>query len=327
MDMNFIELNNGIKMPQVGLGTFLIPESKISETIGYAYKLGYRQFDTAWRYHNEAAIARALKDNGIDRKDIFITTKVNANALYFGGYKHGLHRYFNIRNFKSVKGAILDSFNNLETDYIDLFLIHWPWPIARKMWKELEELYKDGRIRAIGVSNFLQPHLEALSDISDIIPAVNQFEISPLNTQKKLIEYCQKSGIAVEAMSTFSHFRSVEPRTEIINNPILLDLAKKHNKSVVQIVLRWLIQQNIIIIPKTWDKIHLKENISIFDFELTEEEMNAIDSMDKGKFLNYNPLSAQEGLPKKYRNWIGFKEWNDYYKPEGFSYYLHKIFK
>ena len=128
-------------------------------------------------------------------------------------------------------------------------------------------------------------------------------------------------------MSTFSHFRSAEPRSEIINNPILIDLAKKHNKSVVQIVLRWLIQQNIIIIPKTWDKIHLKENISIFDFELSKEEMNTIDSMDKGKFLNYNPLSAQEGLPKKYRNWIGFKEWNDYYKPEGLSYYLHKIFR
>ncbi len=198
---------------------------------------------------------------------------------------------------------------------------------SKKMWKELEGLYKDGRIRAIGVSNFLQPHIEYLSDISDVIPAVNQIEISPLNTQKELILYCQKRGIAIEAMSTFSHFRSVKPRLEIIENEILVNIAKKHNKSVVQIVLRWLIQQNVIVIPKTWDKKHLKENISIFDFNLSDEECMIIDSMDRGRFLNYNPLSAQEGLPKKYRDWIGFKEWNNYYKPQGLSYILHKLIK
>lgn len=325
--MDYIRLNNGVEIPQVGLGTFLIPEDKLAETIVEAYRLGYRQFDTAWRYHNEASIARALKDNGIKREDVFITTKVNADALYIGGYKYGLHRFFNVRNFKSIQNVIKESYKNLDTDYIDLFLIHWPWPIAKKMWKELEGLYKDGRIRAIGVSNFLQPHIEYLSDISDVIPAVNQIEISPLNTQKELILYCQKRGIAIEAMSTFSHFRSVKPRLEIIENEILVNIAKKHNKSVVQIVLRWLIQQNVIVIPKTWDKKHLKENISIFDFNLSDEECMIIDSMDRGRFLNYNPLSAQEGLPKKYRDWIGFKEWNNYYKPQGLSYILHKLIK
>ena len=197
------------------------------------------------------------------------------------------------------------------------------------MWKELVGLYKEGRIRAIGVSSFLIPHLEALSEISDVVPAVNQFEISPLNTQKELISYCQERNIAVEAMSTFSHFRSNEPRLEIIENEILLDIAKQHNKSVVQIVLRWLIQQNVIVIPKTWNKIHLKENISIFDFKLSDEECKIIDSMDRGKFLNYNPWSAQDGLPKKYKSNSGFeeynKEWNAIYKPSRLAYLLHKL--
>lgn len=325
--MKYIMLNNGVEMPQVGLGTFLIPETKISETIGRAYDLGYRQFDTAWRYRNEKAISRALKENGIKREDVFITTKVNANALYWNGYKHGLRHYLNIRNFKSIKKAIEESFENLETDYIDLFLIHWPWPIAIDMWKVLEKLYSKGRIRAIGVSNFLQPHLEYLNDNSEITPAVNQFEISPLNTQKSLINYCHEHGIAVEAMSTFSHFRSTEPRKEILENEKLIDIANNHNKSVVQIVLRWLLQQNIIMIPKTWEEKHLKENISIFDFELSENEMKIIDSLDKGKFLNYNPLSAQEGLPSKYRKWEGFKEWDQYYNPQGISNILLKLFK
>ena len=314
-------------MPQVGLGTYRIPEDKLTRTIGVAYEMGYRQFDTAWRYRNEKAFAKALKDNGIKREDVFITTKVNAHGLYFGGYKHGLRHYFNIRNFQSIHGIIEQSFDNLNTDYIDLFLIHWPWPIADKMWEELSKLYIKNRIRAIGVSNFLQPHLEALAEKTDIVPAVNQFEISPLNTQKELIRYCHERGIAVEAMSTFSHYRSVEPRMEIIQNPLLKEISARHHKSVVQIVLRWLIQQDIIAIPKTWNYEYLKENISVFDFELSPEEMSVIDSLDNGKFLNYNPLSAQEGLSAKYRKWEGFKEWNQYYQPHGISYILHKLLK
>lgn len=325
--MKYIKLNNGIEMPQVGLGTFLIPSEKMTQTIGLAYEMGYRQFDTAWRYRNEKSIAKALKDNGIKREDVFITTKVNAHGLYYGGYKHGLRHYLNIRNFRSIHDVIQESFDNLDTDYIDLFLIHWPWPIADKMWEELSRLYRQNRIRAIGVSNFLQPHLEALAEKTDIIPAVNQFEISPLNTNKELIRYCQDKGIAVEAMSTFSHFRSVEPRKEIMEDETLQAIASKHDKSVVQVVLRWMLQQDIIMIPKTWEEKHLKENISIFDFELSEEEIKKIDALNKGVYLNYNPLSAQEGLPRKYKNWEGFIEWNKYYQPTGVAGILHKLLK
>lgn len=131
-----------------------------------------------------------------------------------------------------------------------------------------------------------------------------------MNTQKGLIKYCQSRSIAVQAMSTFSHFRFVLPREEIINSDLLKVIAEKHGKSVVQIVLRWMLQQNIIMIPKTWNSIHLKENISIFDFELSDEEMSFVDSMDKGYFLNYNPFGQQQGFVKKYRNWDGFQEWN-----------------
>ena len=174
------------------------------------------------------------------------------------------------------------------------------------MYKQLTKFYKEGRIRAIGVCSCLPPHLEALKEISDVVPAVNQFEISPLNTQKELIKYCEDRGIQVEAMSTFSHFRSNMPRNEILENVVIQPIAEKYKKSVAQVILRWLIQQKIIVIPKTWNDIHLKENISLFDFALTDEEMIIIDSLDQGKFLNYNPYNAFRGLPKKYKEWKSF---------------------
>ena len=302
-----IQLNNGIKMPQIGLGTFLIPKENLSRTIAQAYEMGYRQFDTAWRYHNEADIAKALKENGINRQDVFITTKVNVDALYFQNYKYGYHSIFNVRNFKSIKQVLKESFSNLNTDYIDLFLVHWPFPMYLDMYKELTKMYHQGRIRAIGVCSFLPPHIESLKEVSDVLPAVNQFEISPLNTQKSLIKYCQRNGIAVEAMSTFSHFRSITPRKEILENKVLKPIAEKYNKSIAQIVLKWLIKQNIIIIPKTWEFEHLRENINLFDFDLSNEEMEIIDSLDEGRFLNYNPYVTINYVPRKYRlKWAGF---------------------
>ena len=306
--MNKLVLNNGVEMPQVGLGTFLIPAENLPRTIAEAYEMGYRKFDTAWRYYNERIIAKALKDNGIHREDVFITTKVNADALYFPHYWYGRKHILNIRNFKSISKAIQESFDNLETDYIDLFLVHWPWPIYLKMYEKLTALYNEGRIRAIGVCSCLPPHLDALKEVSDVIPAVNQFEISPLNTQKELIKDTQDRGIVVEAMSTFSHYRSNETRKEITENESIRPIAEKYNKSIPQVILRWLIQQNISIIPKTWNLKHLNENISVFDFALTNEEMRLIDNLDKGHFLNYNPYSSLWGLPSKYKKWKGFEK-------------------
>ena len=178
--------------------------------------------------------------------------------------------------------------------------------LAQKMYAEMTKYYKEGRIRAIGVCSSLPPHIQAFEDVSDVVPAVNQFEISPLNTQKKLIEFCQNKGIVVEAMSTFSHFRSITPRTEILENETIDIVAKKYGKTIAQVILRWLLQQNIVIIPKTWNPRHLEENITLYDFELNDDDMKIIDSLDKGKFLNYNPYLTWNLMQSKYRRWTGF---------------------
>lgn len=304
-----IKLNNGVEMPQIGFGTFLIPKDKLSRTLAEAYELGYRQFDTAWRYHNEKEISQALKENGINRQDVFITTKVNRDALFLRPYRTGRSKILNIRNFKSIKKVILESFTNLGTDYIDLFLVHWPYPmeLSMRMYEELTKLYHEGRVRAIGVCSSLPPVFDAYETISDVVPAVNQFEISPLNTQKQLIKYSQEKGVCVEAMSTFSHFRSNEPRKEILENEKILPIAERHGKTVAQVVLRWLIQQQIAIIPKTWNPDFMKQNIDIEDFVLSEEEMKIVDSLDEGKFLNYDPYRWLCSIPQQYRkSWNGF---------------------
>lgn len=300
--MENIKLNNGVEMPRVGLGTFLIPKDVLKGTIKEAYDIGYRQFDTAWRYYNEKDIADALQKYHIKRDDVFLTTKLNVDAFYYFGYGYGWRHLLNWRNFKSYKRIVQESFDNLRTDYIDLFLVHHPWHNFLEMYDVLTEFYKAGKIRAIGVSSFLPSHIEALKEVSDVIPAVNQFEISPLNTQKPLIRYCQEKGIAVQAMSTFSHFRSNDPRKEITESDVIRPIAQKYGKSIVQVVLRWLVQQNIIVIPKTWHPEHLKENISLFDFELSPEEMAVIDSLDKGRYLNYDPTMTVKYVPDKYRH-------------------------
>ncbi len=313
--MKTVTLNTGLQIPIIGLGTFQIPNNMMTEVIGCAYELGYRMFDTAWKYNNETDIAQAFKSNGIKREDVFISTKCNADALFFGGCHAGRRGIFDVRNFTTAKKAIIESFKNLNTEYIDLFLVHgsWPIPIAQKFYLELSKLYKEGRIRAIGVCSALPPHLDAFADVSDVVPAVNQFEISPLNTQKKLIEYCRNKGICVEAMSTFSHFRNTATRKEIVENSAIAPIGMKYNKSIPQVILRWLTQQGVIIIPKSSHKDRLKENISIFDFSLTEEEMALIDNLDQGHFLNYNPEVSltkpcwiRGRVPKKYRRWKGF---------------------
>jgi diketogulonate reductase-like aldo/keto reductase len=265
--MQNIRLRNGVDMPQLGIDTSLIPEDKMTEAIGKAYELGYQLFDTCG---NEWLMARALRENGIKREDVFITAKVDAYSQYWGGYRHG---NFNIRKFRPIRSVVRKSFKHLETDYVDLFLIHGACPIAKKVWLELSYLYCDRRIRAMGVSNFLQPHLDALAEYSDFMPTVNQLEISPLNTKKELLAYCQQRGIVI------SYCGLEELPKELMENGMLKEIASRHKKTVVQIVLRWMQQQNIVMISKAWDKAHLEESISIFDFELSDEEMNEIGSI------------------------------------------------
>jgi diketogulonate reductase-like aldo/keto reductase len=302
--MKTITLNNGIEMPLVGLGTARLEKGKMGEIIAAAYQIGYRNFDTALTYGNEREIAYALRENNINRGDVFLTTKLNSRSLYiFNEYYYGKKRFLNIRNMRSIHSVIQESFDNLGTDYIDLFMVHWPYPNYLKLYKALAEQYKQGRIRAIGVCNFTPEHIESLAEVTDIIPAVCQTEISPFHTNKRLISYCHQKGIAVEAMAVFTKSRSSSKNNELFDNTVLGSIASKHKKSVVQVVLRWLNQQNIIVIPRTSSIGHLRDNFDIFDFELSREEIAAIDALDRGECIGYNPNLPHiiRSIPQKYR--------------------------
>lgn len=262
-----VSLNNGINMPCFGLGTYLSEPGEVEKAVLYALETGYRSVDTAKLYRNEKNIGNALRQSGLRREEIFLTSKVwNSDQ----GYE------------KTLK-AFEKSLNELETDYLDLYLIHWP--VKGKFvdtWHALEKIYSDGRVRAIGVCNFLTHHLDKLISHSEIIPAVNQYEFHPLLQQKTLHEYCRKRGIQVEAWAPVM-------RGKAGNIPELMNIARNYDKSPEQVLLRWDLQQNVITIPKSVHKNRIKENAEIFDFELSNEDMEKIYAMDKNKRLGPNP--------------------------------------
>lgn len=284
--MEYATLSNGVKMPMVGLGTHGIPNDQIGKVMALSYELGYRKFDTAWLYQNEKYIGKAIQDNHIPREDIFLTSKLHINDLYFKGYHpHSI----NIPT-KSVKRAFEQTCKRLKTDYLDLYLIHWPFHDFCKMWDCLVDLYEKGRIRAIGVSSFLPQHLDQLMGYSNIVPLVNQFEVNPFNSQIPETLYNQEKGIHVEAYASFGTTRKTEVASiDIINHPIFVNLAQKKNKTTSQIILRWSIQRGISVIPRSKSKNHLQENLDIFDFTLDDEEMKLIDTINENKYSRGNP--------------------------------------
>lgn len=284
--MEFATLNNGVQMPMVGLGSHMIPNDQMSKVIAIAYEVGYRKIDTAWLYGNEEFIGNALKENGIPREEMFITSKLNVNNLYWRGYHQRLP---NIR-IRSVRRAFEDSCKRLGTDYLDLYLLHWPSPGYEKQWEEVTKLYEEGHIKAIGVSSFLPHHLERLFSLFSIIPAVNQFEINPRNTQIEDTLYNQNKGIMVEAYASFGTTKANEnASTDIIGNEIIVGIAKNHKKTPSQVVLRWTVQRGISVIPRSKSRVHLAENLDIFDFVLNEEEMVAINDLNKNRYSRGNP--------------------------------------
>lgn len=296
-----VVLNNGVEMPRVGFGTAYLPNDKIPEIIRHAFDAGFRKFDTAARYGNEKYIGEAIRRLDCPREQLFIQSKLYVPNFYYGRYIMGKYGFLNLRNFRSVEKEVEASLERLGVEYIDMFLIHWPYRNFPDFYRKLAQLIDKGKIRSVGVCSCLIPHLEWLAEECEIIPAINQFEISPLNTQKELIKYCQDKGIVPEAMSTFSHHRSNAPRLEILENSKLQEIARCHNKSVAQVVNRWLIQQGITIVPKSKTPEHIRENFQLFDFSLNDEEMAIIDSLDQGKFINYDPTGMKYGMPKKFR--------------------------
>ncbi len=260
-------LSNGVKMPWFGLGTMNTGKEpqEVAEVVKTAAKLGYRAFDTAKVYKNEAGVGLGLKESGLAREDIFVTTKL-ANSDHQG--------------FDAVLAAFDESLGKLGLDYLDLYLVHWPVPGHQESWKALEKLYKDGRVRAIGVSNFMIHHLEALFEVAEIRPMVNQYEYHPLLTQPELKAYCQSQNIQVEGYFALRDSQ---------DNPQIIEIGRQYGKSPAQVILRWNIQCGVVIIPKSTRVERLQENAGIFDFELSEQDMATIDNLGSEKRLNPHP--------------------------------------
>ena len=256
----FMLLSNGVKIPSIGFGTYKSgDDEETAKIIKNALKLGYKMIDTASFYNNEVGIGNGIKESGIDRKDIFIVTKLWNDD-------HG---------YDNTIEAFNKSLNNLQVDYIDLYLIHWPNKLNAETWRAFEHLYETGKVKAIGVCNFKVEHLEELKKTAKIMPMVNQVEIHPFSTKNNIINYCKDNNIKVVAWSPIS-------RGRVLSNDLMIDLSQKYKKSIVQIVLRWHMQKGVIPIPKSSNENRIKENIDIFDFEISSEDMKAIDSLDEG---------------------------------------------
>jgi len=258
---NYIKLNNGTYIPSIGFGTSLVTGDECTQIIKKAIEVGYRHIDTASAYENEVEIGNAIRQSKIERKELFVTSKVWKDAM---GYENTLKSFE-----KSLK--------SLGLEYIDLFLIHWPRNNDEKLnietWKALEKIYKDGKAKAIGVSNFLKHHLEALLPNCEICPMVNQIEFHPGLTRQETLEYCREKNIVIEAWAPLG-------KGKMLSNETLIDIAQKYNKSTAQLCLKWCLQNNVIPLPKSENEGRMKQNLDLFDFEITEEDMNTINNME-----------------------------------------------
>ena len=266
--MQTVKLNNGIDMPILGFGVFQIPDqAECEQAVIDAINTGYRLIDTAASYMNEAAVGNAIKKSGIDRKELFITTKIWASDM----------------GYEKTKLAFQKSIDKLQLEYLDLYLIHQPYGDVFGSWKAMQELYNEGKIRAIGVANFHSDRLIDLIINSGFAPAVNQIETHPFHQQIEAQQFMVEKNVQIQSWGPFA-----EGKNEIFNNEILSKIGIAHNKSVAQVILRWLIQRNIIAIPKSVKKERMVENFDIFDFDLTEQEMETIKTLDTNTSLFFD---------------------------------------
>lgn len=263
-----VKLHNGVEMPWFGLGVFKVENgSEATESVKAAIKNGYRSIDTAAVYKNEEGVGIGIKESGVAREELFITSKV----------------WNEDQGYDTTLAAFEKSLERLQLDYLDLYLIHWPGKDKYKdTWRALEKLYKDGKIRAIGVSNFQVHHLEELLKDAEIKPMVNQVEFHPRLTQKELRDYCKKQGIQLEAWSPLM-------QGQLLDNAVLTQIAEKYNKSVAQVILRWDLQHEVVTIPKSIKEHRIIENADIFDFELSQEDMDKIDALNQDERVGPNP--------------------------------------
>ncbi|WP_238907203.1 aldo/keto reductase [Clostridium sp. YIM B02506] len=274
--MEFVELNNGLKMPILGYGVFQIADQKECERcVLDAIEVGYRLIDTAQAYGNEEAVGKAVKKCGVPREELFITTKVwIANAGY-----------------EKAKASIEESLRKMQLDYLDLVLIHQPFNDYYGTYRAMEDLYEEGKIRAIGVSNFYPDRLIDITKFNKIAPAVNQVETHVFNQQVKPQEIMKKYGVQIQAWAPFA-----EGKNNLFANETLKEVGDKYNKSVAQVALRYLVQRGVSVLPKSVSKERMIQNIDVFDFELTLEDMDAIAALDKAEslfFSHYDPQTVE----------------------------------
>jgi 2,5-diketo-D-gluconate reductase A len=258
--MHQVVLNNGVEMPILGFGVYQVRDPEECERCVYeALQTGYRLIDTAAAYLNEEAVGKAIKRSGVARQEIFVTTKL----------------WIQDAGYESAKQAFEKSLSKLQLDYLDLYLIHQPFGDIYGSWRAMEELYRAGRIKAIGVSNFQPDRLMDLIVHNEVVPAVNQVETHPFCQQIEAQKFMQKNNVQIESWGPFA-----EGRNNMFGNELLLSIAEKHHKTVAQVILRWLIQRDIVVIPKTVHQERIVENFSVFDFELSREDMDAILTLD-----------------------------------------------
>ena len=282
--MEYVTLNNGIQMPKLGFGVYQIRDAaQCEQAVVDAVSVGYRLIDTAASYGNEEAVGRAVTRCGIPREELFLTTKLWISDTSYEGAKAAFHK----------------SLERMGLDYLDLYLIHQPLNDYYGAWRAMEELYQEGLVRAIGVCSFYPDRLADLISFQKVVPAVNQVETNVFFQQREAQEYMQSKGVVMEGWAPFA-----EGKNNLFQNEALLSIREKHQKSVAQVVLRWLLQRNIVCIPKSVKKERMEENIQVFDFSLDEEDLKAIASLDTGKscFFNHrDPLVVEQlaGLVRK----------------------------
>lgn len=267
--MNYIELNNGVQIPQLGLGVFKTPAGETTENaVKWALQDGYRHIDTAMIYRNEESVGKGIAESGVAREDIFLTSKLWNDDVRSG----------------QVIQAYEDSLTRLNTDYLDLYLIHWPAEGFSEAWRDMETLYLSGRVRAIGVSNFQQHHLDTLMETAIVVPAVNQIESHPYLSNQPLIDFCAQAGITPEVWSPLGGTGG-----HLLDDLVLAEIALKYEKTPAQIVLRWDIQREVIVIPKSVHQGRIASNLDVFDFTLSDEDMKRIDQLNKDERVGADP--------------------------------------
>lgn len=273
--MDYVTLSNGVKMPQLGYGVYQVSKEECERCVLDALSVGYRSLDTAQSYFNEEQVGSAIKKSGIPREEIFLTTKV----------------WLEHHGEEAARASVLTSLEKLQTDYIDLMLLHQPFGDAYGAWRALEKLYEEGKIRAIGISNFYPDRMVEFAKFNRICPMVNQVECYPLNQQIEAQKWMEKYGVQIEAWAPFG-----EGRGGLFENPVLREIGAKYGKTTAQVMLRWSLQRGVVVIPKSTHKERMEENIDVFDFVLSDEDMQEIAKLDKAEssfFSHQDPAMVE----------------------------------